>query len=617
MSLITELKRRNVIRVGLAYAVLSWLLLQVADVIFGVAQLPDWSLTLVAIILGLGFVPTIFFAWAFELTPEGIKREADIARSESVTHHTGRKLDVAIIALLVVAIGLFAAERLLPDAPETEASDAPSPTTGAAPAADTDAYRTSIAVLAFDNMSPDPENAFFAEGISEEILNILSRIEGLKVASRTSAFSFAGKDLPIPRIAEQLGVDHVLEGSVRKAGNRVRITAQLIDSDSDAHLWSDTYERDLTDIFRVQEEIAQAITDSMAALLGVRDVEVEAPTENLEAYQHFLEGRRLFYQRGRTLDLALDRLQSAIRLDPEFVEAWAYLAATGWVIPGYETETTTADALSLSRRAVDEALARSPDHPLALAVRSQHDTKRGDWIPGIEAGRRAAALTAHDSTPLLWHGIDLLHAGYVDEALPFLERAYRADPLVGINNGVLGVAYLAAGREAAAIDLIGFAAENGWVHGYTVWSGELLAQGRFKETFAGALPESNSDWFQNAKDIASSADPQAALEARARQLEEESNARDGAFLARRFYLLAGDADRFFARPDELVALTHQSWLRHAWQPSTSWLREDPRFFDIAIRLGLVELWEARGYPDGCVRTRTDGLEHLSCGEPPS
>ena len=601
MSLFAELKRRNVIRVGLAYAVLAWLLLQVADVIFGVAQLPDWSLTLVAIILGLGFIPTVFFAWAFELTPEGIKREADVDRSASVTHQTGRKLDVAIIVLLVVAIGLFTAESFRPDTPTTAKSDTQTPTTEAAPDAADDTYQASIAVLAFDNMSPDPDNAFFAEGISEEILNILSRIEGLKVASRTSAFSFAGKDVPIPRIAEQLGVEHVLEGSVRKAGNQVRITAQLIDSASDAHLWSDTYDRDLTDIFKVQEEIAQAITDSMASLLGVRDVEVEAPTENLRAYELFLEGRRVFYQRGTTLDLALEKLQAAVRLDPEFADAWAYLAATGWVIPGYPTETTAEDAMNISLEAVEKALMLSPDHPLALAVRSQHETDQRDRISGIEIGRRAAALTANDTTPLLWHGIDLLHAGYVAEGIPFLERAHQADPLVGINSGVLGVAYLAAGREAAAVDLITFAAENGWRHGYTVWAAELLAQGRLKEALANALPEGDSDWIQSWKDLASSQDPQAELEAIAVEP-------DGALA----YLVSGNADGLFAHADRLVEQTHQSWLRHAWQPSTEWLREDPRFFDIATRLGLVELWEARRYPDGCVRTRTDDEDHLAC-----
>ena len=602
MSLITELKRRNVIRVGLAYAVLAWLLLQVADVIFGVAQLPDWSLTLVAIILGLGFVPTIFFAWAFELTPEGIKREADVDRSQSVTHETGRKLDVAIIALLVIAIGLFAAEHFRPDTPTTAKSDTQTPTTEAVLAAADDAYRASIAVLAFDNMSPDPDNAFFAEGISEEILNILSRIEGLKVASRTSAFSFAGKDVPITHIAEQLGVEHVLEGSVRKAGNQVRITAQLIDSASDAHLWSDTYDRDLTDIFRVQEEIAQAITDSMAGLLGVRDVDVEAPTENLEAYQYFLEGRRLFYQRGGTLDRALERLQAAVRLDPEFVDAWAYIAATGWVIPGYPTETTSEDALDLSRKAVEKTLALAPDHPLALAVLSQHESYRRDRISGTEVGRRATALTASDTTPLLWHGIDLLQAGYIAEAIPFLERAHEADPLVGINSGVLGVAYLAAGRENAAIDRIRFAAENGWMFGFMVWAGELLAQDRIKE-LAGDLPEGNADWIQGWKDLASSADPQVTLEAWSRQ-----NTGIDIFWS----ILRGDADRFFAETDRLVSSIHHSWLRHAWQPSTEWLREDPRFFDIATRLGLVELWETQGYPDGCVRTRTDERDHLAC-----
>jgi adenylate cyclase len=199
------------------------------------------------------------------------------------------------------------------------------------------APEASVAVLPFVNMSTDAENGFFADGISEELLNVLARVNGLKVASRTSAFSFKGKDTAIPEIARQLGVQHVLEGSVRKQGQRVRITAQLIKAGDDTHLWSESYDRDLNDIFKVQEEIAQAITRQLESILGKRRIEVAASTDNLEAYQNFLRGRARFHRREELLK-AIEDLAAATRLDPDFGEAWVYLAATWWVAPGYHTE---------------------------------------------------------------------------------------------------------------------------------------------------------------------------------------------------------------------------------------------------------------------------------------
>jgi len=246
MSLFSELKRRNVFRVAVAYAVASWLLLQVTDIIVPILDLPASAPKLILLIIAIGFIPVVIFAWAFELTPEGIKRESEIDPAQSVTHHTAKKLDYVTIALLVAVACLVAFNRYSPSARET----AVDVVTHAPP------DEISIAVLPFVNMSADSDNEYFSDGISEELMNVLVKVDSLRVASRTSAFSFKGKDTPIPEIARQLKVNNILEGSVRKSGQKVRITAQLIDVASDKHLWSETYDRELTDIFDIQAKIS-------------------------------------------------------------------------------------------------------------------------------------------------------------------------------------------------------------------------------------------------------------------------------------------------------------------------------------------------------------------------
>ena len=244
MSLIAELKRRNVFRVGVAYAIVAWLLVEVASVLLPTFEAPVWVMKAFSSLVILGFPLALILAWAFELTPEGIKRESAVDPAESITQVTGRKLDFAIIGLLALAVAYFAVDKFVLQADRI-------------PAAESTEQVKTIAVLPFANMSGDPEQEFFSDGISEELLNVLAKVKGLRVTSRTSAFAFKGTNTSIPEIAEKLGVDHVLEGSVRMAGDRVRITAQLIEVDTDSrfdsHLWSESYDRDLSDIFAVQD----------------------------------------------------------------------------------------------------------------------------------------------------------------------------------------------------------------------------------------------------------------------------------------------------------------------------------------------------------------------------
>jgi len=266
MNFIGELKRRNVFKVGAAYVVVAWIMAQITDVFLENFGAPEWVIKTVLLLLIIGFPLVLLFAWAFEMTPEGIKKEKDVDRSQSITTHTGRKLDFTIIALMSLALVYFAIDKFMltpalnHDKVETTA-EVPEP------AAVETISKKSIAVLPFVNMSDDTSNEYFSDGISEEILNSLAKVKDLKVAGRTSSFAFKGKNQDLRQIGQTLGVEHILEGSVRKAGTKVRITAQLIQVDDGFHLWSESYDRELTDVFAIQDEIATAILEQLKAHL--------------------------------------------------------------------------------------------------------------------------------------------------------------------------------------------------------------------------------------------------------------------------------------------------------------------------------------------------------------
>ncbi len=290
MSFFSELKRRNVFRIATAYAIAAWLLLQIADLILDNTSAPPWVIQSLFVLVGVGFVFALIFSWLYELTPEGVMKESEVPRERSITYHTAKKLDYLTIALLLGAISYLVVDRYVLEAPVTavagsenhfpkaaqETNEALSENGSLTPVelsgvtTSSGAEPNSIAVLPFSDLSEKGDQAYFSDGIAEELLNLLARVDGLKVASRTSSFVYKGENRSIPEIAAELKVANILEGSVRKAGNRVRITAQLIDTRNDRHLWSETYDRDLVDIFAIQDEIATAIVSALKNQLGVQ-----------------------------------------------------------------------------------------------------------------------------------------------------------------------------------------------------------------------------------------------------------------------------------------------------------------------------------------------------------
>lgn len=333
MSFLSELKRRNVARMGVLYVVASWIVLQIADVIFEPLGIPNWVFRLMLSLLALGFPFALVFAWIFELTPDGLKRERDIDRGDSIVHETANRMNTVIVVLLVVAIAGLVANRLIPSPVEegarTAATSDSKTQTSAEPVADTATKQeeNSIAVLPFVNMSGDPDNEYFSDGLTEELLNALVQLGGLQVTGRTSSFAFKGQNKDLREIGRLLNVANVLEGSVRKAGNRVRITVQLIKASDGYHLWSETFDRDLNDIFAIQAEIAGQVSNALhLTLLGDGQVALPpvAADANAEAYEEYLRGMYILQREPdneAALEKAIGHFNRALETDPGYVDA--------------------------------------------------------------------------------------------------------------------------------------------------------------------------------------------------------------------------------------------------------------------------------------------------------
>ncbi|NNE06867.1 MAG: tetratricopeptide repeat protein [Xanthomonadales bacterium] len=461
MSFFEELKRRNVFRVGAAYAVAGWLLMQIVDVFAPALRLPDWFPTAVAFLLLLGFPVALFFAWAFEITPEGIKRESEVEHDASVTHETAARLDRVTIALLVLVAGFVLIDRFVlnvdhqaePQIATIEAdTQAPAAAVGTTPAPSEDG-KISVAVLPFVNMSDDAQNEYFSDGISEELLNVLVKVDSLRVPSRTSSFTFKGSEQTIIEIGKALKVDHVLEGSVRKAGNRIRVTAQLIDVNTDTHLWSDTYTRELDDIFAVQDEISQSIVQALQVTLSGTDRESisEYGTDNAEAYNKYLLGRHMWNSRApqALLDSTVPLLE-AVELDPQFDRAWAALADAYVLIPEYQAGPID-ENIALANEAIAKALAINGTSARALTSRGYVKSMYEYDIPGALADfEQAIALDPKYPTAHQWYGEILAVDRRLDEALVQIDKAIELDPLAPIIHHVRGWLLQGDGQYEAA-----------------------------------------------------------------------------------------------------------------------------------------------------------------------
>ncbi|NCF63175.1 MAG: adenylyl cyclase, partial [Gammaproteobacteria bacterium] len=438
MNFIEELKRRNVFRVAAAYLVTAWVTLQLADIVLENIEAPAWILQVFMLALGLGFPLALIFAWAFEMTPEGLKKERDVDRSQSITHETGQKLNRTIIAVLALAVVLLLFDRFMPGPePGDTASEQ------VAVQAVEEEKAKSIAVLPFVNMSSDSEQEYFSDGISEEILNSLARVKELKVAGRTSSFAFKGQNQDLRQIGETLGVEHILEGSVRKSGAKVRITAQLIQVEDGFHLWSDTYDRELTDVFAIQDEIATAILEQLKAHLldGEMLAVVETTRTDSEVYDLYLLARQRIYERKQlSIESAVDLLDRALVKDPGYAPAYAQRGIAALLLSDRNYgEMSVAEAGIQGRLYLDKAL--QIDSELAegwAGIGLYHSNNPGEHREGIEALEKALAINPNLIDAHNWLYVIVSETGDNERGLAIIEDMVERDPLYppGFGNAI-------------------------------------------------------------------------------------------------------------------------------------------------------------------------------------
>jgi len=451
LSFFNELKRRNVFKVGVAYLVTAWLLVQVADMLLDNMDAPPWVLQAIFVVLLVGLFVTLLVAWAFELTPEGIKKEKDVDRSQSITPQTGRKLNAAIMTILVLALGYFAWDKfMVRPVQETVVTASESPTdTVVEQALPTD---KSIAVLPFDNRSNQEDDEFFTSGIHDDLLTQLAQISSLRVISRTSVVQFKDTSKSIREIAELLGVATILEGGVQRAGNQVRINMQLIDAATDAHLWAQTYDRELTanNVFKIQSEIATAVTEAMRATLSPEEQQriSSVPTENMQALEEYFKGRAELDQRTKpAIESSRLRFEEARQLDPGFALAYAgeaqaimFLADSG----SSYGEIPVTEALELAGPLLEKALELAPRDAQVLGVYGLLESNSYNSELALDYFARSLALNPSSGEVLNWQRMAQYGAGRIKDATDTNMRMVEVDPMsmIALYNGVLGMSRL-------------------------------------------------------------------------------------------------------------------------------------------------------------------------------
>ncbi len=613
MNLFAELRRRNVFRVAGVYAVAGWLIAQAAGVLENALVMPKWFDTVIVSALLLGFPVALILAWAFEMTPEGMKLTANVPEGTSIAPKTGRRLDYAILGGVALIVALFIGDRMMPEAPSSvvtprqagapqdaggannlphpeELSRSESVSKGAPPAA-------SIAVLPFADMSPGKDQEYFADGMAEEILNVLAKIDGLSVASRTSAFAFRDADDNASDIAATLNVAFLLEGSVRRDGDRLRITAQLIDAVKDRHLWSEAYDRNMADVFAIQEEIAGAIGAALRGKIGGGG-ETPAPvkTDNLAAYDKYLKARSLLKKRGPDLREAIALFKEVAAEDPDYAPAWSGLVqATEPVIfyfPEAQDPFVLAEYQGLEALAARMAVDRDPGSAEALGGMADHLRDEMRWEEAEAFYRRAFAVDAND-VEVLEDFQEFLHrVGRAEEALMEARRGQKIEPLWGLLKDweAIHLDQLGDREGAVAVSLALLRDAPDFAFSYNQLFTLALADRRYADArnYAEAMPEGRVVSKEAMRQLLDWAERGRSPET-AKALPKIALTDWLAMLA-----AAGADDRVF----EILAATDPGVGSMALMRVAGYeaLRCDPRLKKEIIRAGLPDYWRESGWP---------------------
>jgi adenylate cyclase len=549
------------------------------------------------------------FSWIYELTPEGLKRDSGATPDPAFNAATAHKLNVATIVAAALVIGVIVLDRLLPQSgdrfPMIETAAGVQVPAAAMPAKSTN--DKSIAVLPFVNMSADAENEYFADGISEELLNVLVKVEDIGVASRTSSFAYKGRELGAAVIARELNVNHILEGSVRKSGNRVRITAQLIDALEDRHLWSETYDRELTDIFAIQDEIANAIVAALRGTLGAgeaqRAITVRADTDNMDAYQRYLKARELFLART-ALDESVRLFEEVVAMDPEFARGWEGLAAVNGIIIDWTDSYPSIDTVQLTARAfeaADRALALDPQLAMPWAVRGllMNYELPIPFAESLALFERAIIADPAQASVYLWRAITWVNLGFLDLAMNDLDACLVIDPAYG--NCVRWKAVTAAlmGDDALAMALF----ERGVATGFVVNRADtfierLIARGDRLTAMLLMRERGMPPEFQQA--IIAAVEQGAPPALLAGLLERHPR-----FDVPVWHIVLRAYDRAAERQERTSTLVSY------WDPVHAGFRNSRAFRSILEQLGIPAYWREHGYPPQC---RPVGADDYECAQ---
>ena len=486
-SFVAELQRRNVLKIAAAYALVSWILIEAGSVLLPTFGAPEWFFRVYVLIVAAGFVVSLVVAWIYEVTPEGVKRDKDVDRSTSVTGQTGRRLNYGIIGLLVVALAV----SITLNVSGMRQGDAP---------ADDVTRQGSIAVLPFTSRSTDPENALFTDGIHDDLLTSLANVSALKVISRTSVLKYRDTTKNLREIGNDLGVANVVEGSVQRAGNNVRINVQLIDARTDEHIWAKAYDRELTaeNIFRIQSEISGAITSALRKQLTPveQDRLVTVPTENLEAYRLYIAGRNNVYERRlETLQLARQQFLKAIELDPQYAQAYSGLADSIILLLINHSAIPRDEAFAQAQAALDKSLELDDTNVDAWASlgllemhRAQQTSVDPDYAPAEAAFTRAIELSGNHAEAYSWYASLKIAKLEYDAAIDLFRKSLELDPLARIPRSNLAGVYAQLGRNDEALEqwLEATRINPEWPLAYDNIARHLVGLGRFDEAYAWA-----------------------------------------------------------------------------------------------------------------------------------
>jgi TolB-like protein/Tfp pilus assembly protein PilF len=586
---VTELRRRNVIRMAGLYVVAAWLITQVTGTVLPMFEAPSWLPRTIVILLAVGFIPALIFAWVFELTPDGLKRDAEVKPEESIAPQTARRMDRTIIVVLIIALVYFAVDKFVL-APRREAAlrepaaQATAPANpGSTAAVAQDINPKSVAVLPFVNMSGDPKNEFFSDGITEEILNALAQIADLKVAARTSAFAFKGKDPDLRHVGEVLAVANVLEGSVQRAGDDVRITAQLIDARSGFHLWSEKYDRKLTNLFAVEDEISKAIADKLQLQLAGAHAGGVGNTSSAQAHELYLRGLTLIAARGPGLRDAIEAFREAVKLDPQYAQAWGALAEAEILLPGYVPGDVT-EATQRAESAAQRALAIDPGTSSAHVALGEAYENRRMWPQAEQSLKRALELAPGDVEAIVQYAQFLCNTDQLEPALRQIDRARQLDPLSAIIGLVRAGILMGQRRDdeaSAQLEAVVAAHPDFAIAHWTaiIQYGQL---GRFAEAESHARAGEKADNLPAGtmtalvRGMADPADRAAAVRGIESFIAADPDTGEPLFDAMLLTLL-GERDKALARIEVFAERPGTTFAGLLWVRALDPLRDDPRF----------------------------------------